>query len=299
MIPREIVDIASAGTSPEVTPGTEAWWFSRPIFTLNTYRARGTSFVPTHSDFFSRPATRECANSVARHGLANDRTTPSMKAGEYKVYAMVRVIRLHDDSSDGGVGAGDDEADGYIAAEQGRLTASDVIDAYCTCQSGFAGRCHHVCQLLQVVRLLQLSAADLQNWNPQTVTGRACAWIQVQSNAGRDPEENVFCKKTAGQIGKLLCALRDPKNKDLGAEDDEPAHTGGVVAVDRSGGYSAHPTGGMWEASREQFNKGRSWTRTQWEQLIHTYVGRHFRGDHGARRVGMDCNLPRCRDDSA
>lgn len=53
------------------------------------------------SQFLRQLVIRGCANSLDRTGLANNRTTPSLRSGEYKVYSMVRVVRLCDESSNG------------------------------------------------------------------------------------------------------------------------------------------------------------------------------------------------------
>lgn len=46
-----------------------------------------------------------------------------------------------------------------------RLVATGVQRAWCECQSGAGGGCHHCCQLLQLVRLLQLTERDLETWD--------------------------------------------------------------------------------------------------------------------------------------
>lgn len=105
----------------------------------------------------------------------NDSTTPSMRAGEYDVYTMARAAKLLYATAVTAEGAWRMEDDrgneDPSTGERPRLVAKEVIDAFCTCQAGRAGGCHHVSQLVQVMRLLQMSATELRAWEPENRGG--------------------------------------------------------------------------------------------------------------------------------
>lgn len=217
----------------------------------------------------------------------NGSTTPSMRAGVYQVYAVVKVGKLYDDGIDDAYAEdGDSDCDSDedlipdpIDGERPRLVATQVVDAFCTCQAGLPGACHHVCQLLQVVRLLQMTARELRAWDPETVTGRACAWLLKNARAGRDPTDNVFWRMQLSQIGSELRTLRDPKKQQNGSE--QPAHTKGVVVGDRSQDFNPHPSGGVWAEREEHFNKGVTMSRRKWNKFD-AFIKKESRGEERA-----------------
>lgn len=226
----------------------------------------------------------------------NNSTTPSMRVGTYEVFAVVQMAKLNDDGIDDAIAEDSDSSDEdrnppIIQGDRTRLVATRVVDAYCTCQSGLPGACHHVCQLLQVVRLLQMTARQLRAWDPETVTGRACEWLLKNSRAGRDPTDNVFWLKQLPEIGSLLRTLRDPKKQQNGS--DTPAHTAGVVVGNRSQDFNPHPSGGVWAEREENFNKADTITRSKLDKF-NVFINRSRRGEERA----IDKHPPLCDDTS-
>lgn len=149
--------------------------------------------------------------------------------------------------------------------DRSRLVAADITDAFCTCLAGLPGGCHQVCQLLQVVRLLQMTPRELHGWNPQTVTGRACEWLLKDSKGGSDPARNSFSRMWLTQIAKELITVRGPTRQGVGSEDDEPAPTRGVVVGDRSQDFNPHPEGDVWCHQQKHFEEGVTLRSRDWD----------------------------------
>ena len=78
--------------------------------------------------------------------------------------------------------------------------ALKVVHAICECPAGLGGGCSHVTMVLFLSRLLQMSDSELATFNPQTCTGRACAWITQHAKGGRSTDKCDFYGKplTAG-----------------------------------------------------------------------------------------------------
>lgn len=77
---------------------------------------------------------------------------------------MVRVTRVYDGDEGNASATGNGGYEDTPADERSRLVATENVDAFCTCLVGLPGGCHHVCQLLQVVRLLQMAARELSEF---------------------------------------------------------------------------------------------------------------------------------------
>lgn len=134
------------------------------------------------------------------------------------VKADVCVERVEWDSSEGDPdheSAGDSSHGGRSTGALVRLVATSVIAASCQCQSGAGGGCHHVCQLLQLVRLLQLTERELLTWDPASPTSVACRWILNNCGGGRGSEDDVFRNKPLTLVAEEIRKLRDPKRVPL------------------------------------------------------------------------------------
>lgn len=118
-----------------------------------------------------------------------------MKDVEYLVKADVRVERV--DVVSGPSGGG--ESDGSEATAR-RLVATAVVAAWCECTSGAAGGCHHVCQALHLARLLRLTEHELETWDPESPTSRACQWILEHCGGRRGTEFDIFHRATVKEI---------------------------------------------------------------------------------------------------
>lgn len=94
--------------------------------------------------------------------------------------------------------------------------ATAVIAAWCQCRSGTAGGCHHVSQLLQLARLLELSENELEMWDPDSPTSVACKWMLKHCRAKRGTESDIFRHATGNQVAVALRQVRDPKRVTLG-----------------------------------------------------------------------------------
>lgn len=216
-----------------------------------------------------------------------------MRSGMYDVYAMVKVAKLYDndDTYTEGDESDEDPISGELSGERPRLVATKVVDAYCTCQSGLPGTCNHVCQLLQVVRMLQMTARELRAWDPETVTGRACEWLLKNSKAGRDPKDNAFWSLQLPEIARELRTIRDPKKQKNRSE--EPVHTQGVVVGDRSQEFNPHPRGGVWCEQEARFNEGATLRRSKWDKIQNFLAVESLGGERAIHK-----NLPFCDDTS-
>ena len=143
---------------------------------------------------------------------------------------MVRVTRVYDGDEGNASATGNGGYEDTPADERSRLVATENV-----------GGCHHVFQLLQVVRLLQMTARELSEFDLDTVTGRACMWLLKHSNSGRDPAHNMFFRMRLPQIAQDMRNLRDLQRPEVGSDDEESASTRGIVAEDRSQGFNLHP----------------------------------------------------------
>lgn len=214
---------------------------------------------------------------------------------EYKVQAAVRVERvdmLPEEPEDGV--SSDNNSD---AAPTTRLVATDVIAAWCECQSGRGGGCHHVCQILQLTRLLSLTDAQLKMWNPDSPTSRACKWIRQNCGVRRGTESDFFHLAPLIDIAVYLRQLRDPKKVALAGGEDEAAKTAGVVAMDRRRDFSSHPDHGVWAEAHGHFQEGKSLSRRQWDLLSKFVDGERVRDKRGTT-MAVDVLPPRVRPGS-
>ena len=210
-----------------------------------------------------------------------------MRVGTYDVYAMVRVARMYDYGEEKSDNRG--ECDAH-RDDRLRLVATEVVDAFCTCLVGLPGGCHHVCQLLQLVRLLQMTTIELCQWDPETVTGRACEWMLKHCKGGRDPAHNIFSRMRLPQMAKELRTLRDPNRQGVGSDDDEPAPTRGVVVGDRSQDFNPHPGGGVWLRQKTHFDEGITLSRRKWD-CLRAFIDGERGGGRGQERA-IDMNPP-------
>ena len=104
--------------------------------------------------------------------LHNHRATGSMRDVQYEVAAALGVEKVDEIDNTNNV----DDSEGGVEVDTCRYVATRVIRAPCTCQAGAGGGCHHMCQLLQLTRLLQLTEVELEYWNPKSPTSVACQW---------------------------------------------------------------------------------------------------------------------------
>ena len=213
-----------------------------------------------------------------------------MRKVQYEVNAAIQVGRGLATKGSNAPEEGDDGGE-Y------RLVATKVIFASCECQSGAGGGCHHVCQLLQLTRLLTLTEDELRTWNPHTPTSVACRWILQHCGARRNAEHNIWHRKPVAEIIRGLRVLRDPKNHPFSGAVDEQAQTRGVVAMDRVNDYSAHPDHGKWSRAKKHFDEGKTLSHSAWEKLQVFIDGER---DWGANdtRVAIDLLPPKLRPDS-
>lgn len=211
-----------------------------------------------------------------------------MRDKTYTVQADLKVERV-----EGGESAfGGDEAEVVQ-----RLVATRVQRAWCQYQSGAGGGCHHCCQLLQLVRLLQLTEHELETWNPMLPTSVACKWI-LKNCGGRRGDSDIFHRKPVAEVAHTLRTLRDPKRKTLTGGEKEPAHTKGVVAMDRRNEYSSHPDHGKWAGRRQHFDEGISYSATQWAKLSRFVDGERVRKGREDTRMAVDFLRPMVRPES-
>lgn len=224
----------------------------------------------------------------------------SMRDKEYLVQADVRVERVdvvaqHPDVNEGDSTSSDGRSDDDIRR---RLVATCVEAAWCQCQSGAGGGCHHVCQLLQLVRLLQLTEHELETWDPDSPTSVACQWILRHCGGGRNTEFDIFNGATVREVVGELRTLRDPKRVPFGGGGDDVPSTRGVVAMDRRTEFSSHPDHGKWASAREDFDGGESMSHAQWDMLSRFIDGERVPGAGGSPSLAVDVLRPRLRRES-
>lgn len=182
--------------------------------------------------------------------LQNHRAAGSMRDVQYEVSAALEVEKVDEVDNTGNI----DDSEGVVDADTCRYVATKVIRASCTCQSGAGGGCHHVCQLLQLTRLLQLTEIELGSWNPKSPTSVACQWVLKNCGAGRNREQNIMHCEPMEDIARSLRTLRDPKTHPF--MGGEPVKTRGVVAINRADDYSSHPDFGVWAEPKRIFDQG-------------------------------------------
>lgn len=209
---------------------------------------------------------------------------------EYRVRVKLKVEELDE-------GANPDENSGDewegVGDENKQLVALSVLDALCECAAGGRGGCHHTAVVLYLCRLLRLTDAELAAFNPSSVTGQACAWVQQNCKGGRSVEECPFYGMSLSQISAAVRALRNPGGQ-LGVADDAPMSAKGVPPIDRMTEYNPHPTGGKWADQKIHFDKGVDISSRKWEKLKAFVDGERSTSN---QRVGIDVLPPRVRDE--
>lgn len=183
-----------------------------------------------------------------------------MRGKEYDVIAALAVERVDSIDNTDGEEHGEE-------VDKCRHVATKVVRAYCECRAGAGGGCHHVAQLLQLTRLLQLTELELSQWNPKSPTSVACRWVLTHCGAGRDKQRNIMHCKPMENVVKSMRMLRDPKKHPFKGGVDESVHTRGVVAMDRADDYNAHPDLGMYSGPRRTFNQGATISKAQVAKL--------------------------------
>lgn len=160
-----------------------------------------------------------------------------------------------------------DDSERGDEADTCRYVATKVVVASCECQSGAGGGCHHVCQLLQLTRLLQLTEVELATWNPKSPTSVACHWVLKHCGAGRSKEHNIMHRVPMQKIAQNMRTLRDPKKHPFTGGEDEAVETRGVVAMDRAGEYSAHPDYGVWADKKRRYETGDTLSQSAYKKF--------------------------------
>lgn len=178
-----------------------------------------------------------------------------------------------------------------------RLVATAVLAAWCQCQSGAGGGCHHCCQLLHLLRLLQLTERELETCNPDSPTSVACQWI-LRHHGGRGTEFDQFHLKTLAEVAAVVRTLRDPKRVPFTGGVGEEPKTKGVVAMDRRADFSSHPDHGEWADARQHFDEGKTINREEWDLLKTFADGERVETEWGGDRVALDVLPTRIRPDS-
>ena len=217
-----------------------------------------------------------------------------MREVSYKVKADVRVERVDTLSEDLG-GSSDHDARDVNAR---RLVAIAVVWALCECQSGSTGGCHHVCEMLQLARLLAFTDAEMEMWDPDSSTSRACQWIRQTCGAKRGTETDFFHHAPVSDIALTLWQLRDPKKVAIGVADGGVAKTAGLVSIDRRREFSSHPDHGVWAESHRHFREGKSYSQMQWELPSKFVDGERVSDERGDTRMAVDVLPPKVRSDS-
>lgn len=174
-----------------------------------------------------------------------------MRDQYYTAYVRLEVLRV-DVPTDDAAGADTDRA------PSPRMVATRVLSAYCECKSGADSLCHHIAVTLQLGRLLKMTARDIAEFDPVTVTGVQCKWILDHQSGGREAERNMWWGRTLSDISAEYCLMRDPKGQSFGADLVTPMATSGVVQGGRAENYCAHPTLGRWALPRKYFDEGTS-----------------------------------------
>ena len=187
------------------------------------------------------------------------RANASMQSQSYFTYVRLAVHELGGEEQEEEMGTQDDGVDiGDVASSSELYVATTVQNANCECTAGVSGGCHHVCMLLQLVRLLQMSSRELLCQNPLTPTGRACKWILEHCRGGRGKEDNGWCFMPLSLVADDLRDTRDPKRQCLGLGQEKAASTRGVVTTNRAGVFNPHRQGGRWAESSKHFHESRS-----------------------------------------
>lgn len=218
-----------------------------------------------------------------------------MRTKDYEATAAIEVERV-DEIGDEARPEGGDE----VCCT--RVVATRVAAASCSCQGGSGGGCIHVCEMLQLTRLLQLTEVELSTWNPKSPTSVACRWILKNCGAGRDKDHNIMLGVPVTGVAKHLRQLRDPKKHALLGGVDEAVHTRGVVAMDRANDYTSHPQKGVWSDTLSHVRKGKSLSHEKWgllEDFIDVQREEYPRdgGPSDFSPVGLDVNPLELRPD--
>lgn len=210
-----------------------------------------------------------------------DRIRASMNPHYYNAYVKLAVVRVaeadsfapdDDCDSDGDRAEGDGVLYGDGSGGGGwRLLATRVVSALCQCKAGRKGLCHHVCMILQLMRLLQMSVQQVNDFNPVTSTGRPCQWILNHCRGGREGEENTWWGMVLPEMAAASREIRDPRGQERFGEDT-PVKTRGVVVGNRQD-FVPYPAGGVWAERREHHVDGRSISlkqKTAYDVLLET-----------------------------
>lgn len=84
--------------------------------------------------------------------------------GHYNVHVLLTVHKLGGDEGEVTATPDDGNADELPPnSNVERTIATSVQKANCQCTAGARGGCHHVCMLLHLVRLLQVSTEELRH----------------------------------------------------------------------------------------------------------------------------------------
>ena len=185
------------------------------------------------------------------------RVVASMRNDVYLTHVLLAVHQLGGEEDGERATQDDGECSDESESDTGeRLMATTVQNANCQCMAGAQGGCHHVCMLLQLVRLLQMSSRELMSHNPETPTGRACKWILNHCRGGRGASDKEWHFLPLWRMVDRLREVRDPKRQCLGLGQQKAASTRGVVAINRKSALNPHPDGGRWAESRKHFDEG-------------------------------------------
>lgn len=200
-----------------------------------------------------------------------------MKPNVYNAYVKIAVLRVrventHGDPQDGyesdldECASNGDDPNPNHCAERWKHLATRVLAALCNCQSGRAGLCHHVGMVLQLMRLLQMSVRQVEDFNPVSSTGRPCKWILDHCRGGREGEANSWWALDLPAMAAELRQLRDPRGQDDFGWDI-PDGKGGVVDGNRQD-FVPYRAGGDWSERHENHVKGESLSPLQHTRFL-------------------------------
>lgn len=164
-----------------------------------------------------------------------------MKEKTYEVWALLRVLEgaraLERPNKDASRGKG--PSGGAVGSENDCMVATRVIDGHCECPAGEGGKCDHLMDLLQIVRFLGMTEAEVHEMGPVTVTGKPCEWIIQHCGGVRECEKNMWWGMTMPEILQHVRPLRNPKRSTRtripAISESKRRH--GVPVSDRTSGF--------------------------------------------------------------
>lgn len=127
------------------------------------------------------------------------------------------------------------------------MLAVKVEIASCSCFTGAGGVCHHICMLLQLVRLLRMTAHDLSANDMTEVTSRQCQWRLNHCRGGRGPEDNMWLELKVPKMVPTLAGIPQPirrQKQKLSVEDK--LHKRGTVHPNRQNDFNPLTQGESW-----------------------------------------------------